>query len=409
MLAQGVNPLKILYVCHRFPYPPRRGGKIRPFNMIRHLSSQGHEVTVASLVRSKDEARQGKGIRDYCAAYIMERVSDLKATARMITYLPSLTPSSMAYFYSPRLKRRIQSVLKEARFDLIFVHCSSVAPYVSNVQGVPKILDLGDVDSQKWLTYARFRRLPLAAGYWLEGVKLRRLETLLARKFDYCTCTTRAELETLDAYGPRARTDWFPNGVDTKFFAPTDAPYDPDTICFIGRMDYYPNQLAVAFFARQILPLIRERRPRARFLIVGAQPSRSVRRLGRLAGVTVTGQVPDVRPLVLGSALTVAPLAIARGTQNKILESMAMGVPVVASEQASRGVDAVPGEHLLIASSPQTYRDTVLKVMEDSLLRARLADASRQRMLTHHSWSASLQKLDSLIAECIEVYTSRRN
>jgi sugar transferase (PEP-CTERM/EpsH1 system associated) len=315
----------------------------------------------------------------------------------------------MAYFYSPRLAHRIREVLANGGIDLVFVHCAFAAQYVAQARDIAKLLDFGDMDSQKWLTYTRFRKFPLAAGYWLEGVKLRRLETRLARSFDYCTCTTQAELEMLDAYNTGARTGWFPNGVDTEFFAPTDTPYDPDTICFIGRMDYYPNQQAVAFFARHVLPLIREHRPHAKFLIVGAQPSRAVLKLQKLAGVTVTGSVADVRPLVLGSALTVAPLAIARGTQNKILESMAMGVPVVASEQASRGVDVVPGDHLLTGSSPQTYRDAVLKVMEDSSLRARLAHASRERVLAHHSWGTSLQKLDSLIAECMAVYTSRRN
>jgi sugar transferase (PEP-CTERM/EpsH1 system associated) len=401
--------LKILFICHRFPYPPQRGGKIRPFNIIKHLSQQGHELTVASLVRSREEEQEGQGLAPYCARYLMERISQPATAIRMLVRLPTPAPSSMAYFYSPMLAQRIREVFANGGFDLAFVHCAFAAQYVAQAWDVAKLLDFGDMDSQKWLTYARFRQFPLAAGYWLEGVKLRRLETRLARNFDYCTCTTQAELETLDAYNTGARMGWFPNGVDTEFFAPTDTPHDPDRICFVGRMDYYPNQQAVTFFARCVLPLIRERRPRAKFLIVGAQPPRSVLKLQNLAGVTVTGSVADVRPLALGSALTVAPLAIARGTQNKILESMAMGVPVVASEQASRGVDVVPGDHLLTASSPQTYRDAVLKVMEDSSLRACLAHASRERVLAHHSWGTSLQKLDSLIAECMAVYTSRRN
>jgi sugar transferase (PEP-CTERM/EpsH1 system associated) len=304
--------------------------------MIKHLTSQGHDVTVASLVRSNEEAREGEGLGDYCAQYLMERVSNISAMTRTLVCLPSRTPSSMGYFDSPRLKRRISAVLKADRFDLIFVHCSSVAPYVEDVPGIPKMLDFGDMDSQKWLAYSKKRRFPLSVGYKIEGTKLQQAEMALATKFDYCTCTTRAELETLQSYNINVPTGWFPNGVDTEYFYPVEKRYDRNTICFIGRMDYYPNQQGMYFFCNRVMPLIRAEQPEAKLLIVGANPSRAVRRLGNLPGVTVLGSVPDVRPHLVKSALTVVPLKIARGTQNKILESMAMGVPVVASPQSTK-------------------------------------------------------------------------
>ncbi len=222
------------------------------------------------------------------------------------------------------------------------MHCSSVAPYVRNVPATVKILDFGDMDSQKWREYSQHKPFPLSAGYWLEAVKLERTERLLARQFDLATCTTRAEMETLRALGATGPTDWFPNGVDASFFQPADTPYDPDLITFVGRMDYFPNQQAVTKFCAEVLPELQRRRPGTRFEVVGADPSAEIRELGRLPGVTVTGSVPDVRPYVTRAALTIAPLEIARGTQNKILESMAMGVPVVCSRQAVGGVDAVP-------------------------------------------------------------------
>jgi glycosyltransferase involved in cell wall biosynthesis len=217
--------MKILYVCHRFPYPPKRGGKIRPFNMIRHLHDQGHEVTVASLVRSEEEAAEGQGLAQHCTRFIHGRVHSASAWARMIALLPTTVPSSYGYFYSPSLKREIRRSIAESAYELIFVHCSSVAHYVADVTHVPKILDFGDMDSQKWLIYSKVRPWPLSMGYWLEGTKLQRDETALARKFDMCTCTTAAERATLDGYGTGATTDWFPNGVDTDYFHPTDTPY----------------------------------------------------------------------------------------------------------------------------------------------------------------------------------------
>jgi sugar transferase (PEP-CTERM/EpsH1 system associated) len=401
--------LKIFFICHRFPYPPKRGGKIRPFNIIKYLSERGHEVTVASLVRSRAEQEEGGGLEQHCARYLMEYISPAAATARMLLRLPTPTPSSMGYFYSPTLMSRIREELIRGRFDLVLVHCAFAAQYVARVRGIPKLLDFGDMDSQKWLAYAKFRRLPEAVGYWLEGRKLQRAEVVLARSFDFCTCTTRAELETLDGYCTGAPTGWFPNGVDNEYFKPTDAPYEADTICFIGRMDYYPNQQGVDFFCRHVLPIVQQRRRGVKFMIIGAQPSSEVMKLQRLPGVVVTGSVEDVRPFVLKSALSVAPLTIARGTQNKILESMAMGVPVVASEEASRGVDAIAGEHLLTATTPDAYAYAVLQIMQDPTWRARLAQAGRERVLACHSWSTSLRKLESLIAECMNVYASRRN
>jgi len=335
--------MKILYVCHRFPFPPKRGGKIRPFNMIRHLSASGHEVTVASLARSRGEAEEGRGIAEYCAHYEIAEVSSPVQLTRLVARLPTLAPSSMGYFYSAVLARRVRKLLMQRRFELIFVHCSSVAQYVASVRGIPKILDFGDMDSQKWLDYAGYKPFPMSAAYWLEGRKLEWEEKRLARRFDLCTATTRGEWETLERYGTGVATDWFPNGVDSRYFAPNDEPYDPDQICFIGRMDYYPNQQCMFDFCANVLPLLQQRKPNIKLAIVGAEPSSAVRKLGALPGVTVTGSVPDVRPYARRSAATVAPLNIARGTQNKILEAMALGVPVITSRVAARGVDAEPG------------------------------------------------------------------
>ena len=164
--------MKILYLCHRFPFPPKRGGKIRPFNMIRHFAASGHDVTVCSLARSATEAAEGTGIAPYCADFELARVREPVQFARMVARLPVTTPSSMGYFYSPALAQRVRARLAGQRCDLIFVHCSSVAQYVEHVRDVPKILDFGDMDSQKWLEYAQYKPLPLSWGYRLEGAKL---------------------------------------------------------------------------------------------------------------------------------------------------------------------------------------------------------------------------------------------
>jgi sugar transferase (PEP-CTERM/EpsH1 system associated) len=399
--------VRILYVCHRFPYPPKRGGKIRPFNMIRHLA-QTHEVVVCSLSRSDAETREAQGIAPHCAEFHLAQVDNRIQSLRMVATLPTPITASTSFFHSPELKRTIDRLLSERAFDLIFVHCSSVAHYVQHVRHIPKILDFGDMDSHKWLEYAHYKPFPLSLGYWWEGQRVLAQEKRLAQRFDRCTATTRAEWQTLNGYGVTNATDWFPNGVDSEFFAPTTEPHDPDTVVFIGRMDYYPNQQCMFDFCAEVLPRLRAQRPTVKLQIVGADPSPAVRRLGDMPGVTVTGSVPDVRPFATRAALTVAPLRIARGTQNKILEAMAMGVPVVTTTVAAGGVDALPGEHLLTADAPDQTCAAILRVMGDSNERARLAKAGRARMLSHHAWPSSMKRLDAIVERCVRDFPAER-
>ena len=398
--------MRILYVCHRFPYPPRRGGTIRPFNMIKHLS-QSHEVVVCSLTRSPQMTADAQGIAPHCAEFHIGQVDDRVQTLRMIATLPTPFPASESFFHSTRLARQIRHLLATQKFDLIFVHCSSVAHYVADVQGIPKMLDYGDMDSAKWLEYAGHKPFPLSLGYWWEGTRVQALEKRLARKFDFCSTITRAEHQTFLNYGSDTPSGWFPNGVDNSFFAPIEnVEYDPNTIVFIGRMDYFPNQQGMIGFCRDVMPLLKAKRPALKLQIVGAEPSQEVKDLGKLPGVTVTGTVPDVRPYVTQAALTVAPLLIARGTQNKILEAMAMGVPVVASQIAAAGVDAGPGQHILAADAPQDMCNAILSVLDNPAERARLSQAGRARVLSNHAWPNSMKRLDAHIESCLASYGS---
>jgi hypothetical protein len=374
--------------------------------MVKHLG-QAHDLTLACLIRSPEEERRTPDLRAYCSSVLLARAGELASWSRALARLPAREPASMGYFYSPRLAAAVRAALSRTRYDLICVHCSSVASYVASVPHVAKMLDFGDMDSQKWLAYAAHRRFPLSIGYAIEGRKLERMEAALAPRFDLCSCTTPDEADTLRSYGTATPIGWFPNGVDTEYFTPADEPYDADTICFLGRMDYYPNEECMVRFCREILPRLQQRRPGVRLLIVGADPSRPVRRLAGRPGVVVTGTVADVRPYARRAALSVAPLRIARGTQNKILESLAMGVPVVCSPIAARGVDAVPGVHLLTACETNEYVEVIERLLDHPAERRRLADAGRARMLLHHSWDRAMRRLDGLLEQCLAARVMR--
>lgn len=376
--------------------------------MIKHLARE-HQVFVCTLARSVAEAEEGVGLSDHCAQVDFATVSEPWQTLRMIARLPTPTPSSMGFFYSGRLAARIEELQRQHQFDCIIVHCSSVAQYVSRICGAAKLLDFGDMDSQKWIEYSGYKSFPVSWGYWWEGKKLQLEESRLAQGFDLCTTTTRAELTTLNELAPAAASDWFPNGVDHEYFCPAGDHYDADLISFVGRMDYYPNQECMVRFCSEVLPRIQAQRPDARLLIVGADPPPPVLRLGNLRGVTVTGSVPDVREFVRRSAIMAAPLAIARGTQNKILEAMAMGVPVVTSTIAANGVDAVKDEHFLVADSAENCAQSVLKVMQDPGYRRQLSSAGIARVKSRHDWSSAMTRFSEILQQAVLNFQRRQS
>ncbi|RMH37809.1 MAG: TIGR03087 family PEP-CTERM/XrtA system glycosyltransferase [Nitrospirae bacterium] len=391
--------MNILFACHRFPYPPNRGGKIRPYHMIRALSRQ-HRVTVLTLAESQEELNAGARLRDYCADIMAELMPPIRRWFKAYAALPTFYPSSVAYFDCAALRARVTQLIQTQRFDAIVVHCAFVAPYVAAVRAKRKILDFGDLDSQKWAEYGRHRSIPLRYGYALEAWKLLRFEKRMAKCFDHCTVTTHGEMADFHRLGIGSSCSVIPNGVDFEYFRDVEAQgleRPGSKIVFLGKMDYFPNIDGVLFFANEVFPRIRTMVPDAEFLIVGADPVPAVRELGSRPGITVTGFVPDVRPYLREATLSVAPLRIARGTQNKILEAMAMGVPVVTTSQAAKGIQATPDRHFLVADAPTEFATCVLDLLHDDEMRRRLAREARWQIEQTHSWDRSMELLEELL------------
>jgi sugar transferase (PEP-CTERM/EpsH1 system associated) len=395
-----VLEMRILFICHRFPFPPNRGGKIRPFEMIRHLS-RNHSVDVASLAHSKRELQEGAGLKKYCAHVIAEVVPNAVRWTQAAKALFSATPSSVAYFHSRRLANRIHEAWSKDRFDAVILHCAFVAQYALGLKCGFRMLDLGDLDSGKWFEYSHQRPFPLSAGYSLEARKLRRYEKMVASQFDRCTFTTQGEYEDFRTLQVSVPCTVIPNGVDAAYFSRAARPSsDSAVIVFLGRMDYFPNVDGVCRFVRTVFPLIREKMPQAKLRIVGSDPTREVQKLSSTPGVTVTGFVSDVRPHLTDAAVAIAPLWVARGTQNKILQCMAMGIPVVCTPAAAKGVQASPGTHLLTAEEPEDFAHQVLEVLQNSKLRHALSEAAHQQVRQAHKWEESMGILDGILEQC---------
>jgi sugar transferase (PEP-CTERM/EpsH1 system associated) len=400
--------MNILFICHRIPFPPNRGGKIRPFNMIRHLA-QSHSVVVATLAHSTQELAEGlAGLEDYGTELIAEVVPKSIRWRQCCTALLTRTPSSTAYFWSSRLQQRIQQSAGRTAFDVVWVHCAFVARYAFSLHGRFWVLDYGDLDSGKWLDYSRHRKFPLGAGYALEARKLRAYETKLATCFDHCTVTSQGELEEFHSLCVPVSCTVIPNGVDLDYFQQfPEAKRSSPVIVFLGRMDYYPNVDGILNFAGEIFPLIQKQVPGVQLRIIGSNPVRQVRALEKSPSITVTGHVPDVRPHLADAAVSVVPLRLGRGTQNKMLEAMAMAVPVVASPAAAKGVQAVAERDFLLGRTPQEFASQTVRLLQDPAFQRSLASAGRRQIETAHSWAVSMKIVDQIIAQGYEQFRQR--
>jgi sugar transferase (PEP-CTERM/EpsH1 system associated) len=390
--------MKILFLCHYVPYPPDHGAKIRAYHFIRHLS-QNNSVTVATLAHTEPELTQGMGLKDYCEEVIAEVLRPRVRWSQALSALGSRSPSSVAYFRSARLQDRIDQTLKSANFDRIVVFCAFMAQYVLEWQGGYRVLDFVDIDSAKWAEYSRHKAFPLSSGYALEAAKLRKYEYSISRHFHHCAVISQGEFEEFKRLGVPVPCTIVPNGVDTDYFHPNGnrQAESSSAIVFLGRMDYFPNIDAVLHFTQSVLPIIRAAVPDVEFRIIGSNPTPAIERLRQIPGVIVTGHVPDVRPFLTDAVVSVAPLRMARGTQNKILESMAMGIPVIATSEAAKGVDAIPEQHILIGNTPDAFARQVIRILKDRKVRADLSKVGRERVEQVHSWPHSTELLDAIL------------
>jgi sugar transferase (PEP-CTERM/EpsH1 system associated) len=258
----------------------------------------------------------------------------------------------------------------------------------------PKILDFVDIDSRKWYYLSSAVRFPYSLIYRTESRRLARYENILSERFDYCLVTSSYERSLLT---DNSHVAVLPNGVDQQYFSPQHVPTD-GSIIFTGVMNYFPNSDAVMHFHRHIFPLIRLEFPSIQFIIAGMRPTAQIRKLAD-RHTTVTGFVPDIRACLAKAAVCVVPLRIAMGVQNKILEAMAMGVPVVATSIANRGINAVPGEDLLIADDPDRFAAATIRLLQDPYLRQTIRKNAKRFIDRNFRWEMNMKRVDKLIAE----------
>jgi sugar transferase (PEP-CTERM/EpsH1 system associated) len=274
-----------------------------------------------------------------------------------------------------------------------------MAKYVLHIERIPKVMDFVDVDSDKWRIYAQYHRIPWSWLYRMEAQRLSRYENMVAQQCQHSIFVSKKEAEIFQERNADDAVSVIPNGVDLEYFRPGRSPSltDNHNIAFTGAMDYTPNIDAVLFFYARIFPLIRISVPDAVFFIIGRNPPRKVRALGSDQNVIVTGTVDDVRPYVLQAKVAIAPLRIARGIQNKVIEAMAMGVPVVGTSNAFQGILATVEDGVAVADDPVTFADEVIKLLrarENWEVRSR---KTREYVRRSHVWKTHNARLEALL------------
>ncbi|WEF31779.1 TIGR03087 family PEP-CTERM/XrtA system glycosyltransferase [Pseudoduganella chitinolytica] len=390
----------LLLLVHRIPYPPNKGDKIRSWHLLQHLARR-YRVHLATFVDDKDDWRYVDHVRKLCASSHFSPLNPRMARVRSLRALLANRALSLDYYSDRGTRKWVCQTMREQAIGRIVVFSSPMAQYAQPYADARRIVDLCDVDSEKWRQYARQKAWPASLPYAWEASRLLRYERKVAASSDAALFVSQPEADLFRSLAPEsaARIGWFGNGVDTAYFAADGTYANPYAVgerplVFCGAMDYWPNVDAVQWFAREVLPTVQARLPGTRFIIVGARPAPEVQALAALPGVTVTGTVPDVRPYVAHAALSVAPLRVARGIQNKVLEAMSMAKIVVLTPQALEGIDAQPGRDVVVAEQARDFADAVVNQLTQA---GAIGQAARARIEVAYGWDARLAPLDALL------------
>jgi sugar transferase (PEP-CTERM/EpsH1 system associated) len=392
---------RMLFISHRIPYPPDRGEKIRAWKLIQHFGRK-YWLHCGCLIDDPADWQYLPRLRPLCEDLAAFGIDKRRQKLRALLRFRPGRPLMLDYYHHAGLFRWARETLARERIDIVYIYSAAMAPYALHHEGPRRILDMVDVDSEKWNAYARQSQWPASAVWAREGRTLLAYERKAAMACERVLFVSEPECRRFAELAPetQGRLDWCENSVDLEHFSPEaalDNPYpDPaPRLVFTGNMDYWPNAEAAIFFAREVMPLLRGRVPTPRFVIVGANPTPTVRALAALPRVAVTGRVPDVRPYVAHAAVSVAPLKLARGIQNKVLEAMALGRPVVASPQAFEGVRAAAGRDLLVGDGAAAFARLVGEVLDGTY--PLLGANARRAVERGYAWSGVLAKLDRLL------------
>ena len=395
---------KLLFLPHRIPFPPNKGDKIRSYNLLRYLAEH-YEIYLGTFIDDPQDWQYLDDVKKFCADVHAVTLNPKSAKLHSLVGFLRDEALTLPYYRNKSLQHWVDQIIRDQNIEQVLVFSSAMAQYVNGVayQHLHRVIDFVDIDSDKWHQYSRSQSWPMSWVYRREGDTLQRFEFDIARDFAASVFVSSEEAALFQRLLPEAETKitYASNGVDTDFFNPEKDhpnPYSPDekVLVFTGAMDYWANVDAVSWFAKEIFPQIRESIKNASFYIVGSRPTPVVLRLNELAGVTVTGSVAEIPPYIAHAELAVAPLRIARGIQNKVLEAMAMAKPVVATSAAMDGIAPCDALKPLITDTPKTMAEFIIRLLKSDE-KGQYGQIGRDWVLKHYHWDSNLHRIKELL------------
>lgn len=386
--------MRILLLTPRLPFPPHRGDKLKIYNLIKRLA-RTHSIHLICFVQSKRELEHTSDLEPYCDRIDTVLLQPWQSFLQCIKSIFSTTPFQVSYFKSDKMQSLVEGLLKTGEYDIVHTHLIRMAQYVADSELPRKMLDLTDAISlylERFLSEENnlLRRIFIK-------IELKRIlkYSKILEQFHTCFVCSEPDRTELNRLVPSAHVKILPNGIDLNYFSLNgDTEYDPYCIVFTGNLTYFPNIDGVLFFMREIFPLIKKELPLAKFFIVGQSPPAKIKAVAR-EGVVVTGFVEDIRRFYLRSAVTVSPIRFGAGTLNKVLEPLALGVPVVATSVGIEGMDLVPGKDILIADDPASFSECVISILRNRKFRAKLAGQAKSTVRMKYDWDTIVGNLAS--------------
>lgn len=378
---------KILYLTTRLPFPVIGGDKLRIHNILKQLKLKGHKITLVSLVTSEDDLEACYKNNDFFDELIPVKFDKKLAYLNAVKAVFNDKPFIVEYFYSKTMQKVVDKLIKENNFDIITGYMIRIAPYLEKHKNKNIIIDFVDAVSMMYE-----RRIKNVQSLWdkfkigIEYLKVKNYEKKCSKIYKMQTVISQADKNYIEQFAGKSNIKIIGNGVDTEFYKPIDFPKQ-NKICFVGSMQYIPNSEAAIYFATKVFPLVKKEIPDAKFKIIGANPRKDLfDAVKEINGIEITGRVDDVREYMKDCKVSVCPVKIAGGIQNKILEAMSMGIPVVTTPEGAEGINASE-DILSVANSNEEYVQKVIQIMQDESLRKKIGHNSRNFVLNNFSWA----------------------
>jgi len=397
----------LLFLCHRIPFPPNKGDKIRSFNILKKLA-ENYDIHLGCFIDDPFDKQYVDGLKKYCASVFHLDQNKTIAKLKGLTSLLTGKPITLPYYFDKRMQQWTNRILLKEQISKIFIYSSSMTQYCEGVQyeSLERVIDFVDVDSDKWRQYAE-KKSGIARWIFQREFKLlAQYEDKICAEFDHSLFVSPDEAKLFRERQPtsvQAKVHGLLNGVDVDFFDPnvnfSNEPLVPNEpfISFTGAMDYWANVDAVLWFTKYVWPIILQQQPKAIFCIVGGNPTPEVKALTNTQGVEVTGRVHDVRPFIAKAQCVVAPMQIARGIQNKVLEAMSLNKAIVVSSMAMEGINAQSNDDIAIVDDAQACVRECLEFFNNDLRSNEINN--RQWVLEHFTWQQTLEPLGQYFSD----------